>query len=235
MWQEGGHGVQHGSPQNIAHHMVYCLAQGTVLIGPSSLCIVKRLVDESIQIKILQCCTDCHELQMDPWCCQFQIMAESKPQALSPEGGSCHEKSSSFNTASDNSQEETVCTIRKREKRGLEEEHCTRREGEQNEQIIKGLKDKSSEDSHSSGDKQRTSSNDNDSGTSLNSCDTAGTDSMNTVNVSKSIEDTSKTKANDSKSSSVNDSKGAKVGSGIGQRLHQGTAASRARQGKKVR
>merc|ERR1719370_2286991 len=57
---------------------------------------------------------------------------------------------------------------------------------------------------------------------------------MNTVNVSKSIEDTSKTKANDSKSSSVNDSKGAKVGSGIGQRLHQGTAASRARQGKKA-
>merc|ERR1712192_6644 len=46
--------------------------------------------------------------------------------------------------------------------------------------------------------------------------------------------DTFRTNANDSKSSSVNDSKGAKVGNGIGQRLHQGTAASRARQGKKA-
>ena len=162
-------------------------------------------------------------------------MAESKPQALSPEGGSCHENSSSFNTASDNSQEETVCTIKKKESGGLMEEHCIRKEGDQNEEMIKGLKDNSPEDSHSSdGEKQRTSSNDHDSGTSLNSCHTAGTDSMNTVDVSKG--NTSKTKANDSKSSSVNDSKGAKAGAGtgIGQRLHQGTAASRARQGKKV-
>ena len=159
-------------------------------------------------------------------------MAESKPQTLSPEGGSCHD---SFNTASDNSQEETVCTIKKKENWGLEEEQCIVREGDINEQMIK---DKSPEDSHSSGvEKQRTSSIDNESGTSVNSCDTAGTDSMNTVDVSKSTEDTSRTKTNDSKSSSVNDSKGAKVGvgNGIGQRLHQGTAASRARQGKKVR
>ena len=164
---------------------------------------------------------------------QFQIMAERKPRTLSPEGGSCHdEKSSSFNTASDNSQEETVCTIKKKENRGLGEEQCIEKEGEQNEQMIKDSIDKIPED-----EKQRTSSVDNESGTSVNSCDTAETDSMNTLNVSKSMENTYKTGANDSKSSSVNDSKGAKGGSGngIGQRLHQGTAASRARQGKKVR
>ena len=124
--------------------------------------------------------------------------------------------------------------IKKKENWGLEEEQCIVREGDINEPMIK---DKSPEENHSSGgEKQRTSSIDNESGTSVNSCDTAGTDSMNTVDVSKSTEDTSRTKASESKSSSVNDSKGAKVGvgNGIGQRLHQGTAASRARQGKKV-
>lgn len=120
-------------------------------------------------------------------------MAEN--QIHSSDGGSCLEGSGSFNTASDNSQEETVCTIRKKKSRAPEKEYCNKSD----------LKD---------------------------SLENAEIESINTVNGSNSIGDTSKTKANDSKSSTANDSKGA--GKGAGQRLHQGTAASRARQGKKV-
>ena len=157
-------------------------------------------------------------------------MADGGLGNLSPEGG---DKSSSFNTASDTSQEETVSTIRKKEKSAPEEEHCIRSEQDSTDE-------KSPEIDSRNCEKQRSSSSfDNDCGASVNSCDNTEADSINTVDSSKSIGDLSKKiEANESKGSRVNDSKGSikeGAGKGIGQRLHQGTAASRARQGKKVK
>jgi len=160
-------------------------------------------------------------------------MADGSPENPLPEGGDCFDNSSSFNTASDSSQEETVATIRKKENGAPEEEHCNK--------IEQDLKDeKSPENSHHNDEKQRSSSIEDGCGASVNSCDYTETDSINTVDSSKSIGDTSKkSEGNESKGSTsrVNDSKGAVkegAGKGIGQRLHQGTAASRARQGKKA-
>ena len=161
-------------------------------------------------------------------------MADGSPENPLPEGRDSFDNSSSFNTASDSSQEETVATIRKKENGAPEEEHCNT--------IEQDLKDeKSPENSDHNGEKQRSSSIEDGCGASVNSCDYTETDSMNTVDSSKSIGDTSKkSEGNESKGSTsrVNDSKGAVkegAGKGIGQRLHQGTAASRARQGKKVK
>ena len=160
-------------------------------------------------------------------------MADSSPENPLPEGRDSFDNSSSFNTASDSSQEETVATIRKKDN-SAPEEHCNK--------IEQDMKDEQSpENNHHNGEKQRSSSIEDGCGTSVNSCDNTETDSMNTVDSSKSIGDTSKkSEGNESKGSTsrVNDSKGAAkegAGKGIGQRLHQGTAASRARQGKKVK
>jgi len=140
------------------------------------------------------------------------------------------EDSNSFNTASDNSQEETVATIKKKNS-APEEDHCIKSEQDPKDE-------RSLENNQLSGEKERSSSFDNNSGASVNSCDNTETDTTNTSDGSKSIGDTSKkSEGNASKGGRVNDSKGAikeGVVKGIGQRLHQGTAASRARQGKKA-
>ena len=139
-------------------------------------------------------------------------MADRSHGNLSLVGGNGIDDTSSFNTASDSSQEEMVSTVKKKEKSAIKEESCNGSEqGSDN----------------SNGEKQ-SSRNENDSRASVNSYD-----SINTENGSKSIGDISKkSEANDSRGSRGNDSKGS--GKGIEQRLHQGTAASRAKQGKKV-
>ena len=160
-------------------------------------------------------------------------MADGNHQFLSPEE-KCRQDSSSFNTASDESQEE-VNTVRKKDNGNRSEEgHRNSRGGDEKEEM-KDLEDIKTEESHRLSDRQMTLSTD-DSGASVKSCHAADADSTNEGAGSKSIVDRSKSRANKSASSTSSDSRGAKDGAvkGIGQRLHQGTAASKARQGKKV-
>lgn len=140
-------------------------------------------------------------------------MDESNSKFLTPELG---DESSSFDTANDNSQEERVLTVKKRD--------CDNGESEASENVgdIKNRSRPNDKDSENSSDNSNlVDSSKSSTGNDLkrNSSDTSRADI---------VDDSKDSTGNDSKKTSINKSKG------IGQRLHQGTAASKARQGKKA-
>jgi len=143
-------------------------------------------------------------------------MDGSNQKHLSPEGGKLDEESSSFDTVSDNSQEEKVLTVKKRD--------CDNGESEASENVgdIKNRSRLNDFDGENSSDNSNlVDSSKSSTGNDLkrNSSDTSRADI---------VDDSKESTGNDSKKTSLNKSKG------IGQRLHQGTAASKARQGKKA-
>ena len=144
-------------------------------------------------------------------------MDGSNPKHLSPEG-----ESSSFDTASDNSQEEKVSTVKKRDFDKAVPPNC---ESEASENVgdIKNrsrLNDFDGENSSENSNLVDSSKSSTGNDLKRNSSDTSRADI---------VDDSKDSTGNDSKKISINKSKG------IGHRLHQGTAASKARQGKKVR
>ena len=152
-------------------------------------------------------CSTIFQLQMDG----------SNPKHLSPEG-----ESSSFDTASDNSQEEKVSTVKKRDFDKAVPPNC---ESEASENVgdIKNrsrLNDFDGENSSENSNLVDSSNSSTGNDLKRNSSDTSRADI---------VDDSKDSTGNDNKKISINKSKG------IGQRLHQGTAASKARQGKKVR
>ena len=144
-------------------------------------------------------------------------MDESNPKHLSPEGGKLDEESSSFDTVSDNSQEEKVLTVKKRDCDNSESEASRNVGGIKNRSRLNDFDGENSSDNSNLVDSSKSST-----GNDLksNSSDTSRADM---------VDDSKDSTGNDLKKISLNKSKG------VGHRLHQGTAASKARQGKKVR
>ena len=158
---------------------------------------------------MLRChyCSTIFQLQMD----------EGNPKHLSAEG-----ESSSFDTASDNSQEEKVSTVKRRDLDKSVPPNC----GSDASENVGDIKNQSRlndfDGENSSENSNLVDSSNSSTGNDLkrNSSDTSRADI---------VDDSKDSTGNDNKKISINKSKG------IGQRLHQGTAASKARQGKKVR
>ena len=153
----------------------------------------------------------------------FQLQMEGSNQKhLSPEGEKPNEESCSFDTVSDNSQEENVSTVKKRD---FDKAVPLSSESDVSENVgdIKNRSRLNDFDGENSSDNSNlVDSSKSSTGNDLkrNSSDTSRADI---------VDDSKDSTGNDSKKISINKSKG------IGQRLHQGTAASKARQGKKVR
>ena len=149
-------------------------------------------------------------------------MDESNQKHLSLEGEKLDAESSSFDTASDNSQEEKVSTVKKRD---FDKAVSLNGESDASENVG-GIKNRSRlndiDGENSSDNSNLVDSSKSSTGNDLkrNSFDTSRADR---------VDDSKDSTGSDPRKISLNKSKG------IEHRLHQGTAASKARQGKKVR